>query len=235
MATRADDIAKIVTRAIVNRRLWPGCKLSEQAMADIFGVSRPVVRQAIVRLADDGLVTIEHNRGAFISRPSYREAMEIYDALTMLEQGVAAQLSGRLGPHEWADLRRHVELQNKAVEEKNDALSDQLGSSFHEMFVRLARNTVVQEMHAQLIRRTALLRTLVSSRFDYCGLLHDHSTLINLLEDNKVSEAQVLIDRHHRNVVRGFVLDEDVKPIMSAQEALEPYLPEVTAGQKLAS
>ncbi|PHR86314.1 MAG: GntR family transcriptional regulator [Blastopirellula sp.] len=226
MATRADEIAQIVTRAIINKRLWPGCKLSEQVMADLFSVSRPVVRQAIIRLADDGLVTIELNRGAFISRPSYREAMEIYDALTMLEQGVASQLSGRLGPHEWAELRRHVELQNKAVEENNNALSDQLGSSFHEIFVRLARNTVVQAMHTQLIRRTSLLRTLVGSRFDYCGLLHDHSKLIDLLENGQVAEAQALIDTHHRNVVRGFVLDEDAKPAMSAREALEPYIAE---------
>jgi DNA-binding GntR family transcriptional regulator len=102
------------------------------------------------------------------------------------------------------------------------------------MFVRLSRNNVVQEMHAQLIRRTALLRTLVSSRFDYCGLLHDHLMLIDLLENNKVSEAQALIDQHHRNVVRGFVLDEDSKPTMSIQEALEPYLLEITVGQKLA-
>ena len=226
MATRSEEISEIVTRAILDRRLWPGCKLSEQSLANLFGTSRAVVRQAIIRLTDDGLVTIERNRGAFISRPSYREAVEIYDALTILEQGVAEQLSGRLGPHEWSGLRKHIEMQHKAVELKDDALSDQLGCGFHEVFVAPLRNSVVQSIHAQLVRRTALLRTLVDSRFDYRGLLHDHSVLVDLLEADDIEQAKKLIDTHHRNVVRGFILDETIKPEMNAQDALAPYLKE---------
>ncbi|WP_417209471.1 GntR family transcriptional regulator [Antarctobacter sp.] len=224
MGSRSDEISKIITRAIIQKRLLPGCKLSEQTLADIFKVSRAVVRQALIHLSEDGLVTMERNRGAFVSKPSYREAVEIYDALTILEQGVAAQLSGRLDTRGWAELRRHVELQNKAIDEKNDALADQLGSGFHETLVRMSRNSVVQQMHAQLIRRTALLRSLVSSRFDYCGLLHDHSQLIDLLEEGKIAEAQELIAVHHNSVVRGYLLEDDTLPKTDAREALAPYV-----------
>lgn len=224
MGNRSDEIAQVVTRAIINKRLQPGCKLSEQTLADVFGVSRAVVRQAVIRLSEDGLVTMERHRGAFVSRPSYREAVEIYDALTILEQGVIAQLSGRLDARSWSELRQHVEKQRKAVEEKNDDLADELGSSFHQVLVRLARNTVVEQMHAQLIRRTALLRSLINSRFDYCGLHQDHVVLIDLMEAGKVAEAQQLIDEHHRNVVRGYILDDTIEPTMKAREALEPYV-----------
>ena len=224
MGNRSDEIARLVTRAIIGKRLWPGSKLSEQTLADVFDVSRAVVRQAIIRLSDDGLVVIERNRGAFVSRPSYREAVEIYDALTMLEQGVAAQLSGRLDAHGWSELRHHVALQHKAVENKNEELADQLGSGFHEVLVKMSRNSVVQEMHAKLIRRTALLRMLISSRFDYCGLLNDHSKLVDLLEDGQVTAAQELIDEHHRNVVRGYILDEKLEPKMNVREALELFI-----------
>ncbi len=224
MGNRSDEISKIVTRAIIHKQLLPGCKLSEQTLADIFNVSRAVVRQALIRLSEDGLVTMERNRGAFVSRPTYREAVEIYDALTILEQGVAAQLAGRLGAQGWAELRHHLELQHKAVEEKNDQLSDQLGSAFHEVFVRLSRNTVVQQMHAQLIRRTALLRSLVNSRFDYCGLLHDHGMLIDLLEQGKIVEAQKLIAVHHHNVVKGYLMNDEPQPEIDTREALSRYV-----------
>lgn len=230
MGSRSDEISRIVTRAIISKRLLPGCKLSEQMLADTFNVSRAVVRQALIRLSEDGLVTMERNRGAFVSKPSYREAVEIYDALTILEQGVAAQLSGRLNAREWSELRRHVEQQHKAVEDKNDALADALGSGFHEALVRLSRNTVVQQMHAQLIRRTSLLRSLVSSRFDYCGLLHDHSELIDLLEEGKVAEAQELISVHHSNVVKGYLVDDSSQPVLDAREALAPYVQLQNAG-----
>ncbi|WP_112323983.1 GntR family transcriptional regulator [Oceanibium sediminis] len=230
MEHRSDGIAKAITRAIVNKRLAPGCKLSEQTLADVFKVSRTVVRQAIIKLTEDGLVTIERNRGAYVSTPSYRDAVEIYDALTILEQGVAAQLAGRLDARSWSELRRHVELQHKAVEEHQDGLADQLGSGFHELLIKFSNNSVVQAMHSQLIRRTSLLRFLVDSRFDYCGLLHDHAVLVDLLEEGQVAEAQKLIDEHHRTVVRGYLLDMERIPKMSAREALAPFVEAATEG-----
>ena len=223
MGNRSDEISKVVTTAILDKRLLPGSKLGEQVLADIFGVSRAVVRQALIRLADDGLVSMVRNRGAFVSKPSFREAMEIYDALTILEQGVAAQLSGRLNPGEWDELRQHVAKQRRAVGEKNDVLADELGQSFHTLFVRLSRNLVVQELHAQLTRRTALLRSLIRSRFDYCGLLQDHGKLIDLLQEGRTGEARDLIDLHHRNVVKGYVLEDAAAPESDVRDALAPY------------
>ena len=114
MGNRPDEVAEIVLRAILEKRLWPGSKLSEQTLADLFGVSRAVVRQAIIRLADDGLVVVERNRGGFVSRPGYREATETYDAITMLEQGVIAQLAGRMDARGWEELRRQVRAQQKS-------------------------------------------------------------------------------------------------------------------------
>ncbi|AMY03794.1 GntR family transcriptional regulator [Mesorhizobium ciceri] len=224
MSSRSQTIADTLTRAIIDHRLVPGCKLGERELAEIFDVSRIVVRQALIRLADDGLAQIERNRGAFVARPSMQEAMEIYDALTLVEQGVAAQLSDRLGPAGWAELRQHVERQRQAVAAGNDALADVLGQEFHTVFVRLSRNKVMQEIHAQLVRRTTLLRSLISADFDYCNLLDDHSRVVDLLEKGRLKQAMDLIDTHHRTVVRGYIMDREVFPEMTPAEALAPYL-----------
>lgn len=230
VGTRSDEISRIVTKAIVQKHLLPGSKLSEQTLADIFNVSRAVVRQALIRLSEDGLVTMQRNRGAFVCKPSYREAVEIYDALTILEQGVAAQLSGRINVRGWSELRRHVERQHEAVDAKNDLLADELGAGFHEELVRLLRNSVVRQMHSQLVRRTSLLRSLVQSRFDYCGLLHDHGRLVDLLEEGRVAEAQELIAVHHDNVVRGFLMDEAPVRESDVRAALSRH---VSAGEAI--
>jgi DNA-binding GntR family transcriptional regulator len=224
MSSRSQGIADVLTRAIIDHRLVPGCKLGERELAEIFGVSRIVVRQALIRLADDGLATIERNRGAFVARPGMQEALEIYDALTLVEQGVAAQLSDRLGPAGWAELRQHVERQRQAVAAGNNGLADLLGQEFHTLFVRLSRNKVMQEIHAQLIRRTTLLRSLITADFDYCNLLDDHARLIDLLERGRLKQAMELIDTHHRAVVRGYIMDRAVFPELSARDALAPYL-----------
>ncbi|MBZ9775763.1 GntR family transcriptional regulator [Mesorhizobium sp. CO1-1-8] len=230
MSGRSQTIAETLTRAIIDHRLVPGCKLGERELAEIFDVSRIVVRQALIRLADDGLAQIERNRGAFVARPSMQEALEIYDALTLVEQGVAAQLSDRLGPAGWAELRHHVERQRQAVAAGNDALADVLGQEFHTVFVRLSRNKVMQEIHAQLVRRTTLLRSLITADFDYCNLLDDHSRVVDLLEKGRLKQAMDLIDTHHRAVVRGYIMDREVFPEMTPAEALAPYLDDKTDG-----
>ena len=222
MRGRSQAIADILTRAIMDHRLTPGCKLGERDLAEIFDVSRIVVRQALIRLADDDLVQIERNRGAFVAKPGMQEALEIYDALTVVEQGVAAQLSDRLGPAGWAELRRHVERQRAAVDAGNKALADELGQEFHMLLVRLSRNKVMQEIHAQLLRRTTLLRSLVTADFDYCHLLDDHARIIDLLQKGRVKQALELIDAHYRAVVRSYIMDRPVFPELTLREAISP-------------
>jgi DNA-binding GntR family transcriptional regulator len=57
-------IVDAITEAIVERRLMPGTKLAEQQLADIFSVSRTLVRQALNQLSRDRLVTLSPARGA---------------------------------------------------------------------------------------------------------------------------------------------------------------------------
>jgi DNA-binding GntR family transcriptional regulator len=224
LSSRSQAIAEILTRAVIDHRLVPGCKLGEREIAEIFDVSRIVVRQALIRLADDGLAEIERNRGAFVARPSLQEALEIYDALTLVEQGVAVQLHGRLGAAGWAELRQHVERQRQAVAAGNNALADVLGQEFHAVLVRLSRNKVLQDIHAQLVRRTTLLRSLITADFDYCTLLDEHARIVDLLEKGRMKQAMELMAVHYRAVVRGYIMDRQVFPEMTPRQALAPYL-----------
>lgn len=71
-------IAARLTRAIVEHRLQPGTKLAEQKLADHFGVSRTLVRQALFQLAQNRLVRLEPARGAFVAAPSADEARQVF-------------------------------------------------------------------------------------------------------------------------------------------------------------
>ena len=63
------SIVEALTRAIVEHRLQPGTKLAEQKLADHFGVSRTLVRQALFQLSQNRLVRLEPARGAFVAAP----------------------------------------------------------------------------------------------------------------------------------------------------------------------
>lgn len=224
MANKSENIAGILKRAILSQRLIPGAKLGERELSEEFGASRIVIRQALIRLANDGLVTIQRNRGAFVKKYTLQEAIEIYDALTAIEQGVAAQLAGKLDDAGWQELRSHVEMQTAAVERHDTAMADELGAGFHSLLVSLTNNRLVQEIHAQLVQRTHLLRSLHQSRFDYCNLLDEHAKIVDLLQRGRLKQVMELIDHHHHHVVRGYLMDFSGHPELSLHQALLPFL-----------
>ena len=63
----------------------PGTKLAEQKIADIFKVSRTLVRQALNQLSRDKLITLEPARGARVAEPSVEEARQVFETRHLLE------------------------------------------------------------------------------------------------------------------------------------------------------
>jgi DNA-binding GntR family transcriptional regulator len=101
-------IVDAITTAIVERRLMPGTKLAEQQIADIFKVSRTLVRQALNQLSRDHLVTLEPARGAFVAQPSVEEARQVFEVRKMIEARWCASCAPWSPPAQVAQLREHL-------------------------------------------------------------------------------------------------------------------------------
>ena len=73
----SDTVAAALSRAIHEHRLAPSTKLGEDELAEVYGVSRTIIRTALQSLAHAKLVEIQRNRGAFVSQPTPKEAQEV--------------------------------------------------------------------------------------------------------------------------------------------------------------
>jgi DNA-binding GntR family transcriptional regulator len=206
---RSEQIAATICEAILAHRLVPGAKLGERELGEIFEVSRIVIRQALIRLSEDGLVTVERNRGAFVAKPSLAEAVEVFETLTIVEQGVIAQLGNRPRTSLLTELRGNVERQKTALASGNEQLAGEFGLEFHDLLVALTRNRVVIELHAQLKRRARLLEALYRCDFDHCQLCDEHERLVALIDRKQWTRAQQLMDEHYRLVARGYRIDDE--------------------------
>ena len=107
-ADTTQRIIEAITTAIVERRLMPGTKLAEQKIADIFKVSRTIVRQALHQLSRDKLVTLEQARGARVAQPSVEEALQVFEVRHMLESAMIKRAASELTPAHIAELRAHL-------------------------------------------------------------------------------------------------------------------------------
>jgi DNA-binding GntR family transcriptional regulator len=217
---RSEQIAATICEAILAHRLVPGAKLGERELAEIFEVSRIVIRQALIRLSEDGLVTVERNRGAFVAKPSLAEAVEVFETLTIVEQGVIAQLGNRPRNSLLTELRGNVERQKAALAKGNEQLAGEFGLEFHDLLVALTRNRVAIELHAQLKRRARLLEALYRCDFDHCQLCDEHERLVALIDRKQWTRAQQLMDEHYRLVARGYRIDDDALPVQPLHQAL---------------
>jgi len=73
-AASVDDISDKILGAIWEHRLPPGTKLVEEKLAAVFGVSRTKIRLALGKLSHDSILTVEPNRGTFVSSPTVEQA-----------------------------------------------------------------------------------------------------------------------------------------------------------------
>ena len=191
--TTTARIVAAVTAAIVERRLMPGTKLAEQQIADIFQVSRTVVRQALNQLSRDHLVTLEPARGAFVATPSVEEARQVFEVRKMLEAALVRQLAAEITPAQVTQLRQHLKRERAAV-----ARTDVAGRT---------------RLLADLSSRCALIALMYQSSHSAEHSHEEHVAIVDALERGDARAAQKLMDSHLGNVERNLKLDPRVNDL----------------------
>lgn len=86
--TQDDIVYAHIFEAILEQRLAPGTKLSEEALGEIFGVSRTIIRRALSRLAHESVVLLRPNRGAVVASPTVEEARQVFFSRRMVERAI---------------------------------------------------------------------------------------------------------------------------------------------------
>lgn len=227
--SRARIVALALTNAILDHSLQPGTKLCEQVLAEVFGVSRTVVRQAVILLETEGLVAIERHRGAFVSKPDFDAALEICESLVMIEQAAAAHLVRHLSETEWSELKRRAA--EGQPQERPGASWPSRDRDFHSLLVGLTGNAVAQSIHARLLRRMELVRSC-DHNADARVLAERNCKMVDLLARGQFRQAASMIERHRTASIRsGFVerLREirasDVRVCLADWRSRTPFMP----------
>ncbi|WP_271592416.1 GntR family transcriptional regulator [Bradyrhizobium sp. CCBAU 65884] len=150
-----DPVVQGILTAISQKRLKPGAKLGEDKLASAFGTTRIHVRQALAHLASRKVVMQIPNRGAFVYRPSWEEAQDIFAARRIIEVAAVAAAVDRLDKSGRAALKAHMELE--ARHDRNDRWASlSLTAEFHILVAKLAGNRVLLDMSRELMLRTSL-------------------------------------------------------------------------------
>ncbi len=184
---------------IVSGRLAPGSELQEVALAESLGVSRAPIREALGRLAAEGLVTIRPRRGAVVRALSAEEFLEGYQVREALEVMAVRLAVPRLTRDDIATMQRLID-EMAALAEADDVQGFfDANAAFHQLFFDVAGNRMLAEMYRQL--RAQIDRHQLRSvelRGDIRRSVAEHKAIQRALRDGDVERAAHLVSEHIR-------------------------------------
>jgi DNA-binding GntR family transcriptional regulator len=203
-------IVDSLTRAIVDHRLQPGSKLAEQKLADHFGVSRTLVRQALFQLAQNRLIRLEPARGAFVAAPNATEARQVFAVRRMLEAEMTRAFVRDATPARIKALKEHVAQERAAVEKEDAAGRTELLGDFHVRMAELMGNEVLAQILGELISRCALITLMYQTASAAEHSQEEHAEIVRAIAAKDEARAVRLMDEHLRHVEENLTFDRKI-------------------------
>ena len=196
---KAVNDTAIVTRlhdAIVQRRLEPGTKLGEEALCEVFGVSRAQIRRVLLNLAHAKLVELRPNRGAYVAQPSVREARHVFEARRAIETAVIERAANRITEDKISELESIVREDGLAQERGDKEAAVRLSGEFHLCLARIAGNEVLLAFLRELVSRSSLIIATYGMAEESDCSVEDHGALIEALRLGDAAAAASLMTTH---------------------------------------
>lgn len=154
-----EQVTQMLRQAILSSQLAPGQRLVERELIDLFGVSRPTVREAIRELTTEGLVTVVPQRGAVVATLTSEDARDLYDARSAIESLMLERFIERASDEQAGELWAKLQVYRRAIED--DASIEELLSAkelFYDQLIEGANSNVLANLLGSLHARISLLR-----------------------------------------------------------------------------
>ncbi|MBU8824772.1 GntR family transcriptional regulator [Mycolicibacterium goodii] len=219
-----DRVYDELMRAIRAGELQPGTMHSVVEISGRLGVSRTPVREALLRMASNGMVRFERSRGVRILEVSTRDIEEIYSLRMMLEVPSAYRAAELLTDELLGPVEEAFGRMQEAADAGNESLFQTADVDFHEAILNIAGNRRVTEVAAntrvQMMDRglsTTATRTLAD-------ILLVHQRILDAIRERDPEASAARMRDHLVETVR-LLLTQSTGDDTLAQQYTPPPLP----------
>lgn len=206
-----DDMASRIATAIHEHRLLPGTKLGEDRLASIFNTSRARVREVLARLARDQMVELFPQRGAFVTKPSIEQALDVFEARRLIEPGVVRRLIGGMDSAKAKRLQAHLKQEHAAHERQDRRAAVRLSGEFHVLLAELAGNSALLRSMRELSTLTCLTISLYEASVSTCCRVDEHDALVAAIVAGDAARAVQLMQEHLDHIQGSLRLEADAE------------------------
>ncbi len=191
-----DIVHAAIYDAVMDHRLPPGIKLTESAFSTFFGVSRTVIRKALFRLSQQGIVELRPNLGAVVASPTPEETHAVFQARQLIERELIRTVAEAHTKKQVLELKA-LARREKAAQQNGDARTlVRLTGDFHVRLAEFAGNPVLANLVTSLVSRTSPIIALYEAPGVPACPTHDHTELIELIESGNGAGAAHAMSQH---------------------------------------
>ncbi|MFC8063777.1 GntR family transcriptional regulator [Streptomyces sp. NPDC057293] len=194
----SDHVYTLLRDWIVGGRLAPGQRLVESEIARGFGTSQAPPREAIKRLAYEGLVISQPHRGTYVARVSERQAQDVRDIRVMFEEYAARRVAGRLDAEHTRLLTEDVDRLRRAAAEDDIGAFRDADMSFHRHVCEAADNAALIRLWRMIESSLWDLHVLGDPRYagSWGAMAEHHAELLDVLRRGDADVAGPMFADH---------------------------------------
>lgn len=191
-----------IVEAVLSQKLPPGTRLVETPLCEAFGVNRSLLRRALVRLANEKVVELQHNRGASVAQPSQTEMHEVFEVRRLIEGSLMRRLCACAKPGDIAGLRRLVQDEAQAYHRGDRSRWLRLSGEYHLAAARALGNEELQVIMNALVARTSLMKALYDAPGRSVCSFEEHDAILDAIAAGDAERACHLMDEHLQSAER---------------------------------
>ncbi|MFT7124206.1 MAG: DNA-binding GntR family transcriptional regulator [Candidatus Azotimanducaceae bacterium] len=196
--TLAASVADSIRERIIKNEIKAGEALRQDALANLLNVSRIPVREALLQLEAEGLVTFVPHKGAVASKLSLEDVEELFSLRALLECDIIGTAIANASPEDFEKAEQILENFDALLEPGADI--KELGAlnwAFHQSLYTPSRRTrmlaIISGLHAHCDRH---LRLQIELSSDHQRAKTEHHELLTLCKEGKKTAAKKLLHSH---------------------------------------
>ncbi|UCZ83316.1 GntR family transcriptional regulator [Pseudomonas sp. L5B5] len=190
-----DDVYPQIFEAILEQRIAPGSRFTEDSLGQTFGVSRSIIRQVLARLAHQQVIILRPNQRPQVAAPDREQTRQVLHARCLAENALVhlacQQPHSRLKP-----LRELVVREREAIEQHRHGPAIRLSGEFHLRLAQIADNAPLARFLGSLVPLTSLAIAQLADRALHPCAWQEHAAIVDALLQADTGAAQALMQQH---------------------------------------
>lgn len=200
-----DYAYRLIREMIINMELVPGSKVSETELADLLGISRTPVREALIDLARNKIVTIQPQKGTFISLIDPLLVEEARFLRLTIEKEVVALLCEEQYQADLNLLDECIALQEFYLTQKNYVKFLELDNQLHQLFFQLTDKNNIYQLMKGLNIHFDRARTFIFKHKPSMKTIEEHKEILSAIRRQDKERAKQCIEQH----LHQYILDKE--------------------------